>query len=197
MGHHGSREFTRKLPLLVVSRPFLTGCVWLQDEGEVQSLYRVIAAVMHLGNLSFAASKEGHAAVKQKGSGPLSTVAALFGSDADLLERTLTFRSMQSGGKNSEVVIIPLTLEQAVESQEALAKAAYSRVFDWVVARLNRAVESPAGEATRNTIGVLDIFGFEIFEENSFEQLCINLANEKLQGHFNVSPQAIPLLTPT
>jgi hypothetical protein len=155
------------------------------DEEEVQSLYRVIAAVLHLGNLTFGTGDDGHAVVKLKGNGPLSTVAELFESKADELERTLTVRSMQSGGRNSEVVRIPLTAEQAVESQEGLAKAAYSRVFDWVVGRLNRAVESPPGEVTRNTIGVLDIFGFEIFEENSFEQLCINLANEKLQGHFN------------
>lgn len=155
------------------------------SEDEVQSLFRVVAAVLHLGNLSFGTNGEGHATVKLKGSGPLSTVAALFESEADELERTLTVRSMQSGGKNSEVVRIPLAAEQAKESQEGLAKAAYSRVFDWVVQRLNQAVESPAGEVTRNSIGVLDIFGFEIFEENSFEQLCINLANEKLQGHFN------------
>lgn len=152
---------------------------------EVQSLFRVVAAVLHLGNLSFGTNDEGHATVKLKGSGPLSTVAALFESQADELERTLTVRSMQSGGKNTEVVRIPLTVEQAVETQEGLAKTAYSRVFDWVVSRLNQVVDSPAGESTRNTIGVLDIFGFEIFEENSFEQLCINLANEKLQGHFN------------
>ena len=111
----------------------------------------------------------------------VAQAALLFANDAAELERTLTLRSM----KARDVIIIPLTVDQAVESQEGLAKAAYSRTFDWVVSRLNSAVESQTTTEIFSTIGVLDIFGFEIFECNSFEQLCINLANEKLQGHFN------------
>ena len=85
------------------------------------------------------------------------------------------------GGRS--IVVIPMLPEKAVESQEGLAKAIYSKLFDFIVERLNETVVAPPGNL--KSIGVLDIFGFEILESNSFEQLCINLANEKLQAHFN------------
>ena len=111
----------------------------------------------------------------------LEPCCELWQTDADLLETTLTFRNMASGGRS--IVVIPLQCDKAVESQQGLAKATYSRLFDYVVERLNEVAAAPT--ETANFIGVLDIFGFEIFEVNSFEQLCINLANEKLQAHFN------------
>ena len=71
---------------------------------------------------------------------------------------------------------------QAADSRDALAKIIYSRMFDWVVERINTTMYKPGDKF----IGVLDIFGFEAFKENSFEQLCINYANETLQQHFNM-----------
>ena len=79
--------------------------------------------------------------------------------------------------------MIPLDPEAARAGCDSLAKGVYSRLFDWIIARCNRAL---TGERTGKVIGVLDIFGFEIFEVNSFEQLCINFCNEKLQQLFNI-----------
>ena len=75
-----------------------------------------------------------------------------------------------------------MLLLKAEDARDALAKIMYSRMFDWVVQRVNTTMYTP-GE---KFIGVLDIFGFEAFAENSFEQLCINYANETLQQHFNM-----------
>ena len=149
------------------------------EEAELQSVYNIIAAILHLGNIEFDADDEGNSAVANDEA--LEVAGELFQADAELLETTLTFRNMQSGGRS--IVVIPNPKKVAIETQEGLAKAAYSRTFDWVVERCNKSVE--CAEDPFHGIGVLDIFGFEIFESNSFEQLCINLANEKLQSHFN------------
>ena len=92
---------------------------------------------------------------------------------AALVERQIAIRG--------EVQHMRNTVEKAYEAVEALAKAVYSNVFDDLVRRINASVGGERG----SSIGVLDIFGFEIFEVNSLEQLCINFANEKLQGIFN------------
>ena len=148
-------------------------------DDEIMSVLNIVAGILHLGNVEFEADDEGNSGVANDE--VLEDVGQLFSNDPELLETTLTFRNMQSGGRS--IVVIPLKVEQATETQEGLAKAAYSRTFDAVVERLNEAVKPATPE--KNAIGVLDIFGFEIFETNSFEQLCINLANEKLQSHFN------------
>jgi myosin-1 len=84
-----------------------------------------------------------------------------------------------SGGVNS-----PLSVSGAQFARDALAKAMYSGLFDFVVAQLNKAMAPPDALAKRLTLGILDIYGFEIFEDNSFEQFCINWCNEKLQQYF-------------
>jgi myosin V len=77
-----------------------------------------------------------------------------------------------------------MTAAQANENKNAMAKELYSRTFDWIVSKIN-ALVNETSEDSSGMIGILDIFGFEIFAKNSFEQLCINLANEALQQHFN------------
>jgi myosin heavy subunit len=74
---------------------------------------------------------------------------------------------------------VPLNIVQATAVRDALAKAIYDKLFDWIVQRVNASMRARGQVA--NTIGILDIYGFEIFETNSFEQLCINYVNEKLQ----------------
>ncbi|KAH8091086.1 hypothetical protein JL720_5965 [Aureococcus anophagefferens] len=103
-------------------------------------------------------------------------------ADAARLGRALVTRTISAGGRGSINVVV-LAAGAAGDARDALAKALYAKLFDWAVDRVNREMEAPAGEA--KTIGVLDIFGFEIFESNSFEQLCINLTNEQLQNKFN------------
>lgn len=80
-------------------------------------------------------------------------------------------------------IAVPLRAEQAIENRDALAKYVYEKLFLWLVGRINTAL-APS-DTQKNFIGILDIFGFEIFKKNSFEQLCINFCNEKLQQLFN------------
>jgi myosin-5 len=82
----------------------------------------------------------------------------------------------------TEIVNTPLPLSQALFSRDALAKHMYSQLFSWIVSKINNSLKSPT--KTHSFIGVLDIYGFETFKINSFEQFCINYANEKLQQQF-------------
>jgi myosin heavy subunit len=147
------------------------------EQEEIDNIYQMVAGVLWLGNHTFSGEDDSEI----DDDDVTDKAAALFEADAEMMSTTLTYRNMQSGGRS--IVVIPLKPAQAEESRDGLAKAAYDRLFSWVVDRVNEA--SKAESDTMSFIGVLDIFGFEIFELNSFEQLCINLANEKLQSHFN------------
>lgn len=111
----------------------------------------------------------------------LNMVAYLLEIDAQSLNHALTSRFMQTQrGKGGETYNIPLNRVQACAARDALAKSIYDRLFDWIVQKTNQALKSKT-VVQNHTIGILDIYGFEIFEKNSFEQLCINYVNEKLQ----------------
>uniref|UniRef100_A0A7N9AY96 Osteoclast-stimulating factor 1 n=1 Tax=Mastacembelus armatus TaxID=205130 RepID=A0A7N9AY96_9TELE len=112
----------------------------------------------------------------------LAFPAYLLGIDPNRLQDKLTSRKMDSkwGGK-SESINVTLNQEQATYTRDALAKALYARVFDYLVEAINKAIQKPYEEFS---IGVLDIYGFEIFQKNGFEQFCINFVNEKLQQIF-------------
>jgi myosin VIIa len=115
----------------------------------------------------------------------LSTVAHLLQLDARELERSLTSRVVVVGGNTLTIPVVP---EAAVDLRDALAKALYDQLFQYLVMLLNRATYDigVAQRVSPSFIGVLDIFGFENFDaHNSFEQFCINYANEKLQQQFN------------
>ena len=111
----------------------------------------------------------------------LGHVAGLLSAEvADDLSGALCKRRLVT---RDDTITVHLTLEQARDSRDALAKALYGRLFGWLVARCNdKLVDDRAASAF---IGILDIFGFEAFKVNSFEQLCINYANERLQQQFN------------
>ena len=88
----------------------------------------------------------------------------------------------------SESIISDAKYSHAVTSRDSVAKFIYSMLFDWIVMSINKKLDPDFASPTRNDtqfIGVLDIYGFEHFQKNSFEQFCINLTNEKLQQHFN------------
>ncbi|XP_036159109.1 unconventional myosin-Ie isoform X4 [Myotis myotis] len=147
---------------------------------EEQALVlQIVAGVLHLGNISF---KEvgNYAAVESEEF--LAFPAYLLGINQDRLKEKLTSRQMDSkwGGK-SESIHVTLNVEQACYTRDALAKALHSRVFDFLVDSINKAMEKDHEEYN---IGVLDIYGFEIFQKNGFEQFCINFVNEKLQQIF-------------
>ncbi|XP_073682704.1 unconventional myosin-VI-like [Garra rufa] len=156
------------------------------DDTEKLNLFRVVAGVLHLGNIDFeeTGSTSGGCILKKQTSQTLEYCAELLGLDEDDLRVSLTTRVMltTAGGAKGTVIKVPLKVEQANNARDALAKAIYSRLFDHVVKRVNQCFPF---DTSSNFIGVLDIAGFEYFEHNSFEQFCINYCNEKLQQFFN------------
>ncbi|KAL5477102.1 hypothetical protein EMCRGX_G023847 [Ephydatia muelleri] len=145
---------------------------------EMQSLWKILAAILHLGNTAYQDNKHGLAEFKNDSS--LSTVVKLLLCPEAKLRVALTHRSIEA---RNERVMSPLNAEQACYARDALAKAIYERLFEWLVRRLNASLEK-TGKDTRHYIGLLDIYGFEIIVCNSFEQFCINFCNEKLQQLF-------------
>ncbi|OXB56512.1 hypothetical protein ASZ78_003852, partial [Callipepla squamata] len=148
--------------------------------GEDQQLVlQIVAGILHLGNISF--REEGNYA-RVENADSLAFPAYLLGIDRDRLNDKVTSRKMDSKwGGRSESITVTLNVEQAAYTRDALAKGLYARVFDFLVESVNRAMQKPYEEYS---IGVLDIYGFEIFQKNGFEQFCINFVNEKLQQIF-------------
>lgn len=151
-----------------------------QDDQE--AIFRTLAGILHLGNIEFSPGKEHDSSVIRdpKSSFHLHIAASLFMCDVNLLLTTLTTRTIQTREGN---IVKALDCNGAVASRDALAKTVYARLFDWLVEKINRSVGQDLNSQIQ--IGVLDIYGFECFKYNSFEQFCINFANEKLQQHFN------------
>ncbi|XP_026720956.1 unconventional myosin-If [Athene cunicularia] len=148
--------------------------------GEDQQLVlQIVAGILHLGNISF--REEGNYA-RVENADSLAFPAYLLGIDQERLNEKVTSRKMDSKwGGRSESITVTLNVEQAAYTRDALAKGLYARVFDFLVESINRAMQKPHEEYS---IGVLDIYGFEIFQKNGFEQFCINFVNEKLQQIF-------------
>ncbi|ESQ53833.1 hypothetical protein EUTSA_v10024207mg [Eutrema salsugineum] len=149
---------------------------------EQEGIFRTLAAILHLGNVEFSSGKEHDSSVvKDRNSRiHLQMAADLFKCDANLLLASLCTRSILT---REGTIVKALDCNAAVTSRDALAKTVYARLFDWLVDKINRSVGQDPN--SRFQIGVLDIYGFECFKNNSFEQFCINFANEKLQQHFN------------
>eukprot|EP01133_Synstelium_polycarpum_P004385 gene4385-5131_t len=147
---------------------------------EQTMIFRLLSAILLLGNVTFLpAAKQGSSAADKK---LIATIAQLMGVDAHLLEQSLVSRVISTGqGARISNYQVPQTVEQALYARDAFAKATYSKIFDWLVRRINTSIEV---KTKGKVIGVLDIYGFEIFENNSFEQFCINYVNETLQQIF-------------
>ncbi|KAI3495714.1 hypothetical protein L1887_38060 [Cichorium endivia] len=152
------------------------------SEEEQDAIFRVVAAILHLGNINFAKGKEIDSSVlkDEKSRFHLNVTAELLMCDAKSLEDALIKRVMVTP---EEVITRTLDPEAALGSRDALAKTVYSRLFDWIVEKINNSIGQDPN--SKSLIGVLDIYGFESFKHNSFEQFCINFTNEKLQQHFN------------
>uniref|UniRef100_A0A8C2L8T8 Myosin IHb n=2 Tax=Cyprinus carpio TaxID=7962 RepID=A0A8C2L8T8_CYPCA len=142
------------------------------SEKDIEHLFAIIASVLHLGNVHFEASAHGYAT--------LNSSAELLGIPSNILQEGLTHRKIEA---KAEEVLSPFTAEHAKYARDALAKAIYGRTFTWLVNKINESLVNK--DSTRKTvIGLLDIYGFEVFDVNSFEQFCINFCNEKLQQLF-------------
>ncbi|KAG7641412.1 Myosin head motor domain [Arabidopsis suecica] len=147
---------------------------------EQEAIFRVVAAILHLGNIEFAIGEEPDSSVPTDESKKYRKIAAeLFMCNEQALEDSLCKRIMVTP---EETISRCLDPNSAALSRDALAKFVYSRLFDWIVNKINNSIGQDPN--SKDMIGVLDIYGFESFKTNSFEQFCINLTNEKLQQHF-------------
>ncbi|XP_008301730.1 myosin-7B-like [Stegastes partitus] len=146
---------------------------------EKYGCYKIVGAIMHFGNMKFK-KKQREEQAEADGTESVDKAAYLMGiSSADLLKGLLNPR-VKVG---NEFIVKGQTVEQVNYAVAALAKATYDRMFKWLVSRINLSLYTALPR--QYFIGVLDIAGFEIFEFNNFEQLCINFTNEKLQQYFN------------
>lgn len=147
-------------------------------QSEQDEIFRMLAAVLWIGNIQFNEDDSGYAIVADQS--VVDFVAYLMEVSPQQLVHAITIRILTP--RSGEVIESPANSAQATATRDALAKAIYNNLFDWIVERVNKSLKSRQPSA--NTIGILDIYGFEIFEKNSFEQLCINYVNEKLQQIF-------------
>ncbi|KAK5813393.1 hypothetical protein PVK06_028843 [Gossypium arboreum] len=148
---------------------------------EQDAIFRIVAAILHLGNIAFALEGEDSSVLEDdKAKFHLQVAAELLMCDLEALETALCKRNMVTP---EEVIKRSLDPLGAAISRDGLAKTIYARLFDWLVKKINVSIgQDPDSKCL---IGVLDIYGFESFKTSSFEQFCINFTNEKLQQHFN------------
>ncbi|KAL7980037.1 hypothetical protein Chor_001305, partial [Crotalus horridus] len=143
-------------------------------------VFKILSAILHLGNVQIYAAGDEKSFVNADDK-HLTIFSKLLGVASDKIAQWLCHRKIIT---TSETVVKPMTKLQAVNARDALAKKIYSHLFDFIVEQINKALQFSGKQHT--FIGVLDIYGFETFDLNSFEQFCINYANEKLQQQFNL-----------
>ncbi|XP_011911464.1 PREDICTED: myosin-IIIa [Cercocebus atys] len=154
---------------------------------QLGSIYSILAAILNVGNIEFSSVASEHQIDKSHISNhtALENCASLLCIQADELQEALTSHCVVTRG---ETIIRPNTVEKATDVRDAMAKTLYGRLFSWIVNCINSLLKhdsSPSGNGDELSIGILDIFGFENFKKNSFEQLCINIANEQIQYYYN------------
>ena len=146
-------------------------------EAEIKSIWRLMAAILHLGNINFEEDGDSSKIINEQ---VLNRVAKLLEVDISAAKDALISRTVSAGG---DIIQAVHTQEIAEYGRDAFAKAIYERLFSYIVSRINDAIRIDPN-LTDCVIGVLDIYGFEVLGGNSFEQLCINYANEMLQQLF-------------
>jgi myosin-6 len=144
------------------------------------SVWGVVAGLLDLGNVTFSSGAADPARLTSEGDAAVKSAAGRLNIDASVLTERILHREMKVPG--SDPIVITLSTTEATYARDAFTKFVYGQLFEWLVKRIN---ESVPGEGADNFIGILDISGFEIFKSNSFEQFCINFANEKIQQYFN------------
>jgi myosin-1 len=149
-------------------------------EQQQYEIKRVLAGILHLGNITFRQGNSEDAKLSSRSA--LEKASSILETDAKLLEAGLLTRRISTGtGRGRETFKKPNNQKGAEFCRDTLAKALYSKTFDWIVAMVNQSIDVKKHDLH---IGVLDIYGFEIFQNNGFEQICINFVNEKLQQIF-------------
>nr|XP_026486396.1 myosin-IIIb-like isoform X3 [Vanessa tameamea] len=154
-------------------------------EDEVQIIYKMLAAILHLGDIEFAETAGDHNADNRAtiiDTAPLHRASCLLGVETSDLRECLTSSSVVTKGETIARYSSPT---EAAVARDATARGIYARAFDRIVERINALLSQNKPQSDQLSIGILDIFGFENFTRNSFEQLCINIANEQIQYYFN------------
>uniref|UniRef100_A0A8C9FFM0 Myosin IXB n=1 Tax=Pavo cristatus TaxID=9049 RepID=A0A8C9FFM0_PAVCR len=171
------------------STNFLIHCLTaLSQKGEFFFLriFSVLSAILYLGNVTYKKKATGRDEGLEVGPPEvLDILSQLLKVRREILVEVLTKRKTVTA---NDKLILPYSLSEAITARDSMAKSLYSALFDWIVLRINHALlnkKDMEESVTCLSIGVLDIFGFEDFETNSFEQFCINYANEQLQYYFN------------
>uniref|UniRef100_A0A671LMB9 Unconventional myosin-Vb n=1 Tax=Sinocyclocheilus anshuiensis TaxID=1608454 RepID=A0A671LMB9_9TELE len=144
------------------------------------SIFKIIASILHLGNVGIVSERDGESCHINRDDTHLHHFCRLLGIEQEQMEHWLCRRKLVT---TAETYVKNMSHAQAVNARDALAKHIYAHLFDWIVEHINKALHTSTKQ--HSFIGVLDIYGFETFEINSFEQFCINYANEKLQQQFN------------
>eukprot|EP00039_Didymoeca_costata_P008450 m.112323 g.112323 ORF g.112323 m.112323 type:complete len:1040 (+) comp14087_c0_seq1:319-3438(+) len=153
------------------------------DEQMKLQVLQILAGLLHVGNVEIKKrSRRNDDSTIPEDDSHIKITSSLLGLNEANLKKWLTNRKITTG---REAFTKPLTEEEARFSCHAFAKHIYSHLFLWLVARINESFAVKQRHKDDSFIGVLDIYGFETFEENSYEQFCINYANEKLQQLFN------------
>uniref|UniRef100_A0A8K9UPS2 Myosin IXA n=1 Tax=Oncorhynchus mykiss TaxID=8022 RepID=A0A8K9UPS2_ONCMY len=148
-----------------------------------KQIFSLLSAILHLGNIRYKKKTYRDDSIDICNPEVLPTVSELLEVKEEMLFEALTTRKTMTVG---ERLIVPYKLAEAGTVRDSMAKSLYSALFDWIVFRINHALLNNRDlEESIFSIGVLDIFGFEDYENNSFEQFCINFANERLQHYFN------------
>ncbi|XP_043358593.1 unconventional myosin-Vb-like isoform X5 [Dermochelys coriacea] len=151
-------------------------------ESNQLELFSILASILHLGNIRLRTKdRHGESCFTEPDGEALGFFCTLLGVEKSQVSRWLCYRKLVTA---SETYVKPMSRQQALNSRDALAKHIYGQLFKWIVSRINKALRASCRQHT--SIGILDIYGFETFTVNSFEQFCINYANEKLQQHFNL-----------
>ncbi|XP_017163246.1 unconventional myosin-Vb isoform X3 [Poecilia reticulata] len=149
-------------------------------ESNQSSIFKIVASILHLGNVEIVSERDGESCHVARNDVHLQHFCRLLGVELKQMDHWLCHRKLATA---SETFVKTMSCQQAVNARDALAKHIYARLFDWIVEHINKALHTSTKQ--HSFIGVLDIYGFETFEVNSFEQFCINYANEKLQQQFN------------
>ncbi|XP_077104328.1 unconventional myosin-Va isoform X1 [Siphateles boraxobius] len=150
------------------------------NESYQMGLFQILASILHLGNVEVK-DRDSDSSIIPPNNGHLSVFCELMGVTYQDMSHWLCHKKLKTA---TETYIKPVPKLQAINARDALAKHIYAKLFNWIVDHVNKSLHSTVKQ--HSFIGVLDIYGFETFEINSFEQFCINYANEKLQQQFNM-----------